>query len=196
MLRLDLPPGLTVQDLKGFVAAETNFPADTQTFYLNGLPLTATTQTLEEAGIKDEEMLAVHIKRRAVPAPARRSQPNASGSSPAQGAPDPEAVRQHVLGNPQAQEDLRRARPELFAALNDSNRWRLAFEMGRRQEQEADRERRQQIALLNEDPFNIEAQMKIEEIIRQDRVIENLQHAYEHNPEGTYLYHPPFPHLC
>jgi len=182
-----------VQDLKAFVEHETRFPADTQNFFLNGRPLTTATQTLEEAGINDGEMLAVLIRRRADPAPARRSQPNASGSAPAQGAPDPEAVRQHVLGNPQAQEDLRGARPELFAAINDSARWRQAFEMGRRQEQEADRERQQQIALLNEDPFNIEAQKKIEEIIRQDRVIENLQHAYEHNPEGTYIYPSPPP---
>ena len=54
----------------------------------------------------------------------------------------------------------------------------------KRQEQEAERERQNQIALLNDDPFNVEAQKKIEELIRQDRVIENLQHAYEHNPEG------------
>jgi DNA damage-inducible protein 1 len=192
LLTLDLPPGLTVQDLKGFVEAETNLAADTQNFYLNGRPLTHATQTLDEAGIKDGEMLAVLIRRRA------DSQPNASASASAatptaQRVPDPEAVRQHVLANPQAQDDLRRQKPELFALLNDSSRWRQAFEMGRRQEQEADRERRQQIALLNEDPFNIEAQKKIEEIIRQDRVIENLQHAYEHNPEGTYLYHPPYP---
>ena len=141
-------------------------------------------------------MLAVLIRRRADPAPARRSQPNASasGSAPAQGGPDPEAVRLQVLGNPQTQENLRKSRPDMYAAMNDPARWRQAFDMERRREAEADRERQQQIALLNEDPFNIEAQKKIEEIIRQDRVIENLQHAYEHNPEGTYIY-PRHPHM-
>jgi DNA damage-inducible protein 1 len=42
----------------------------------------------------------------------------------------------------------------------------------------------EQMRLLNEDPFNIDAQRKIEEMIRQQSVQDNLQHAYEHNPEG------------
>lgn len=138
------------------------------------------TQTLEHAGISDGEMLGVVIRRNPAPRPTGPQAP----ARPAQ--PDPEGVRQHFLMSPQAQNDLRQRDPELAAALSDPTRWREAFAMRQRQADEAERERQNQIALLNEDPFNVEAQRKIEELIRQDRVVENLQEAYERNPEGMY----------
>ncbi|KAK5092973.1 DNA damage-inducible protein 1, partial [Cryomyces antarcticus] len=59
LLTLDLPPGLTIADLKGFVQADTNVPTASQQFYLNGQPVVGDTKTIEEAGIKDGEMLAM-----------------------------------------------------------------------------------------------------------------------------------------
>lgn len=190
LLTLDLPPGLTVKDLKGFVEAETNFPAASQNFFLNGRPLSQEVQTLEEAGVKDGEMLAVLIRRRGNGAQGQAGGPVSArpGAGAAdnrrRGAPDPESVRLHILSDPASQEQLRQRRPELLAVVQDPARWREEYNRMQRQEDDAERERQSQIALLNQDPFNIEAQKKIEEIIRQDRVIENLQHAYEHNPEG------------
>lgn len=174
LLTLELPPGSTVKDLKGFIEADTTLPAAAQSIYLNGQPVANETQTLEDAGIRDGEMLAVMIRRN--PAPR-------SGGPRVPAQPDPEGVRQHILMNPDAQNDLRRRDPELGAAINDPARWRDTFAMRQRQADEAERERQNQIALLNEDPFNVEAQRKIEDLIRQDRVVENLQKAYDENPE-------------
>ncbi len=44
---------------------------------------------------------------------------------------------------------------------------------------EAERER----ALLEGDPFSIEAQRRIEEAIQQQAVLENMEHALEYSPE-------------
>lgn len=199
---MDLPSGLLLRDLKALFEAETNFPAPSQHFFLNGRPLTNDGQTLEGAGIGDGEMLAVLVRK-----PSGSSQGPSRGGAGASSSQagyggrgaggravgrgrvpvDPENVRLQVLGNPAAQTQLQRQKPELAAALNNPVRWREIFEMEQRREEEAERERQNQIALQNEDPFNVEAQKRIEEIIRQDRVIENLQHAYENNPEGKFF---------
>lgn len=184
LLTLDLPPGLTIKDLKGFIEAETSQPAASQGIYLNGQPVASETQTLEEAGIRDGEMLAVVI-RQARPTPNSQQASRNRNTGRPTGGPDPEALRQQLLSDPRQIAGLRAQDPELAAAVMDPNAWREAFTNRQRQQQEAERERRNQIALLNEDPFNIDAQRKIEELIRQDRVVENLEKAYNENPEGT-----------
>ncbi|OCK73217.1 hypothetical protein K432DRAFT_313390, partial [Lepidopterella palustris CBS 459.81] len=181
LLTLDLPPGLTVKDLKSFVQSETNFPVRSQQFYLNGRKLNNDVQTLEEAGINDGEMLAMLIRRPgAVP---QGQEGRGSGDVNQAELEELETVRLRLLGDPAAIANLNEQNPELASALNDPQRFKELFMAMRRQENERERERQNQIALLNEDPFNVEAQRKIEEMIRQDRVIENLQHAYENNPE-------------
>jgi DNA damage-inducible protein 1 len=184
LLTLELPPGSTVKDLKGFIEAETGLPSASQGIYLNGQPVTQETQTLEDVGIRDGEMLAVIVRQNRQQAQQPRSNPRPAPV----GQPDPEAVRQQVLRNPQAQAELRQRDPELLELMNDSGRWREAFAMRQQSAQNAERERQNQIALLNEDPFNVEAQRKIEELIRQERVVENLEKAYNENPEGEFTY--------
>lgn len=186
LLTLDLPSGLTVKDFKSLIESETGQPAASQGIFLNGQPVANETQTLEEAGIKDGEMLAVVIRQARRPAPQQTTGNTGTRQRPGRPTgPDAEGLRQQLLSDPRQLANIRAQDPELAAAVYDPNTWSQTFGMRQQQQQQAERERREQIDLLNRDPFNIEAQRKIEELIRQDRVVENLEKAYNENPEGT-----------
>ncbi|KAK0268187.1 DNA damage-inducible protein 1 [Friedmanniomyces endolithicus] len=193
LITLDLPPGLSVGDLKGFVNAETHLPQAAQQFYLNNTPIAGDDKTLEEAGVKDGDMLAMLMRQPEQPNnmnAQRRQQRRPAGRSPH----EIETSRLSILGNPAAMAQVREQRPALAEAINDTNWFKEVWEKMDREDAEREQERREQMALLNEDPFNVEAQRKIEEMIRQESVQENLQFAYEHNPEVfgrvTMLYIP------
>lgn len=179
---MELPLSLTIEELKSLIAADTNHPVASQQLFLNGIPLNTQSQTLEEAGMQDGEMLALLIRRRGNP-PQR--QPQRQPQQPARsGGPDPELVRQNLLRDQTAADEVKARRPKLYAAINDPDRWREEYALFLRDEDNKSREREREIQRLNGDPFDIEAQRKIEEIIRQDRVIDNLQEALDHTPEG------------
>ncbi|KAK3644658.1 DNA damage-inducible protein 1 [Elasticomyces elasticus] len=194
-ITLDLPPGLSVGDLKGFVNAETNLPQASQQFYLNNTPIAGDDKTLEEAGIKDGDMLAMLMRQpeeqNNMGTQRRRQQRPATAG---QGSDQIETTRLSILGNPQAMAQVREQRPALAEAINDSARFKEVWDNMMNEDQNREQERQEQMRLLNEDPFNVEAQRKIEEMIRQESVQENLQFAYEHNPEVfgrvTMLYIP------
>ncbi|KAF2091453.1 hypothetical protein K490DRAFT_52665 [Saccharata proteae CBS 121410] len=190
LLTLDLPPGLAVQDLKGFVQAETQFPAQFQQFYLNGQPLVGDTQTLEQAGIQDGEMLAMLIRRPQAPAAARGGRSSAVQQLRERMNNDQagriETTRQRILNEPNALYQLQNGQPELAAAIQDPARWREEWTKVERQQEEAQREHERQAQLLNENPFDVEAQAKIEELIRHSNVMDNIQSALETNPERFY----------
>lgn len=179
------------------VNAGTGLEIDKLQFYLNGQPLVGDTQTLDAAGVKDGELLAMLVREDSMPPrgtrqqqqqrPARgQQQPNQS-SARANGMSNEqiETVRLRILGNAAAVQQVSQQHPEMGTAIHDPTRFRELYIRMQQEENDRESERLQQMQLLNEDPFNVEAQAKIEEMIRQDRVMENLQYAYEHNPEGA-----------
>jgi DNA damage-inducible protein 1 len=71
-------------------------------------------------------------------------------------------------------------------------RFRQIWDEQMRLQQEAATERQRRLDMLAADPFDVDAQREIEEMIRQEQVAENLQNAMEHNPEGKSV-SAPFP---
>lgn len=182
---------LTVADLKAMVEADTQLPPQNQHFYLNGQALRDDSQTLEQAGVKDGEMLAMMVDRRSGQGRAEQSN-NRQGSRPPQATAEHiEATRRQIAANPQAIAQLIQRQPDLAAELHNPERFRQLWEAKQRELDQLQRQRNSEIAALNDDPYNAEAQKRIEEIIRRENIEENLQYAYENNPAGRW--NPLFP---
>ncbi|XP_056129847.1 protein DDI1 homolog 2 isoform X2 [Lampris incognitus] len=105
-----------------------------------------------------------------------------SGSSP-QGLDDPALLQEMLLSNPHELSLLKERNPPLAEALLSGDLERFTKVL---LEQQQDRARREQerIRLLTADPFDLEAQAKIEEDIRQHNVEENMTIAMEEAPES------------
>ncbi|KAF4126759.1 DNA damage-inducible protein 1 [Geosmithia morbida] len=198
LLTLEIFPDMPLSTLRESIQAESNIDPTSQHIYHNGRLITDDSKTMHDLEIGDGEMLAVHVRdmrgSTGVPAAAaagqrpssrpQQSQPQLPPRNAAnQGQPDPELIRLQVLGNPAMQQQVQRQNPELGAALNDPARFAQILRDSNDREQRERLERQREIERLNDDPFNVENQRRIEEMIRQERVMENLQNAMEYNPE-------------
>lgn len=175
----DVGPDMSIDDLKGYLESETGVKSPDQRIYFNNQELADGSKTLQQCQIVEDSMIGMQVKSKG------RGPQNVGSNRPAQNrAPDPEMYRLRVLGNPAELAQLRARMPELADAVQDPVRFRQTFEeLLRRQTQlETERQRRQD--LLAADPYNVDAQREIEEMIREEAVMENLQNAVEHNPEG------------
>jgi DNA damage-inducible protein 1 len=213
LLTLEIFPDMTLSTLRESIQAEANVPPTSQHIYHNGRLISDGAKTMEQLEISDGEMLAVHVRdmrsnaaggtgqqpqpqlqqqqQQQQPQPQQRTPAAAAAPAPGsrgpQGDPnDPELARLQILGNPALRERLQSQHPELAAAVDDPARFAQILHASQDREQRERLERQREIERLNDDPFDIEAQRKIEEMIRQERVMENLQNAMEHNPEGIF----------
>ncbi|KAG4439479.1 DNA damage-inducible protein 1 [Cadophora sp. M221] len=187
LLSLEIPPDTTVGTLKESVQAESQIPKTSQHLYHNGQLLNDDSKTMEQLAIGDGEMLALHVRDMVGNAgrPAGQRQPQPARQQQRGGRPqaDAETMRLQFLGNPAMRQEVERQRPELGAALDDPIRFAQVWQRLQDAEREAQEQQSREIADLNADPFDVDAQARIEEMIRAERVQENLQNAIEHNPE-------------
>lgn len=96
-----------------------------------------------------------------------------------------EYARAQLLSNPELMQQLEQTEPEIAdAARNDPVKFKELYNARGKRYQQMQEERRQMEELVMADPFDIEAQRKIEEAIRQQQVLENMEHAMEFSPES------------
>ncbi|KAK5998478.1 DNA damage-inducible protein 1 [Cladobotryum mycophilum] len=185
LLTLEIFPEMPVSTLRESVQLEAGIPPLSQHIYHNGRLITDDTKTMEQLQISDGDMLAVHVRdmRGSTGVPEQAARPPPPRPRPTGPDNDTEVIRLQVLGNPAMRAQLASQHPELASAVEDPARFARIFQDSRDREHRERLERQREIERLNEDPFNIENQRRIEEMIRQERVMENLQNAMEHNPE-------------
>ncbi|XP_060115561.1 protein DDI1 homolog 2 [Heteronotia binoei] len=116
------------------------------------------------------------------PAPPPRASPPEGPPIP-QGLDNPALLRDMLLANPHELSLLKERNPPLAEALLSGDLEKFSQVLV---EQQQDRARREQerIRLFSADPFDLEAQAKIEEDIRQQNIEENMTIAMEEAPES------------
>ncbi|GMK58201.1 hypothetical protein CspeluHIS016_0502330 [Cutaneotrichosporon spelunceum] len=176
----EVDPSMEIRDVMALVEAETGTPVDNQTLSTDsGVALTSPEKSLSSYGLNgDSATLFLTFSDHR---PFTSSAPGSSSTSD----DDFERMRLQALGDPRLMNQLRQANPEFAAAIQSGGaRFR---DMVRHQAEDVRRtkqEKERQTELLNADPYDIEAQKKIEEAIRMERVLENMSHAMEFSPES------------
>ncbi|EGG04533.1 uncharacterized protein MELLADRAFT_72358, partial [Melampsora larici-populina 98AG31] len=178
---IDLDPSITLEDLGALLEIELRIPTTEQQIFYNGKRLNQpTSSTLASCGITSDDML--ELRRLTASSSQPSSTPAVAGGNIAN---DLDRMRLQILGDPALMAQLRASNPEMANAAETSpERFAQLMSNFQQQHQHAAVQRRQDEELLNSDPYDIEAQRRIEEHIRQERVWENMQHAIEFSPES------------
>lgn len=174
---------MTLNDLKAIIEADINVPPTSQHFLQDGRPVTDNSISLTQMNVQEGDVVALAIQSARQRRRPAQGTPTGEPAQRQQTGNDPEQARLRILTDGAIMDECRRQDPELAAASSDQQKFHELWASRQRQYEKVQLEKEEQYALLEADPFNADAQQKIEEIIRQERVAENLQKAMEENPE-------------
>lgn len=184
---IDVDASIELENLKALLEVDSNIPADQQQLLHGGKPLNDSKATLASCGVNNDDLLILRDRRHASSAASNSASSSSGASRAAAAAPASEEqaaerLRQQILADPTALSMLRTNNPQLADAATSSPTRFLELIRAQRDAMT----RTGAASGLDDivDEFDIDAQRRIEENIRQQRVMENLEHAMEYSPES------------
>ncbi|KAJ7591495.1 hypothetical protein C8J56DRAFT_887820 [Mycena floridula] len=149
---VEIDPNMELENVMALLEAESGIPAAEQSIHHENRELGNPKATMRELGVAGSNAMLL-LRRKVV---------NPTGGRPLEH--DAEMMRLQLLGDPQLMRQIRETQPELAEAAQ-SNPARFAELLRQTQERQYQAELAQQreIQHLNADPFDVEAQRKIEE---------------------------------
>ncbi len=192
ILFLEVAEDTTVASLKNNIEFQAGYPIAKQVLFYNNAPLADDTKTMQQCQIAPDSMLGLRIKSTQT-ASAGSSISTRPQTGQTQGSretrqdvDDPERLRLQTLANPGSLAQLSYQSPELANAVRDPAQWREVYLRFQRDIRDREAEKQREIAALEADPFNVEAQRRMEELIRLENVEKNFQDTQEYHPEGKF----------
>ena len=188
--QIEVASGETVENVKAILEVELGVPVNQQLVLHNGKVL-QNAQTLEAAGVGADDMLTVRRGQVSLPTDASVEQiPTNLRIGDVPGDADPALLIRIFQANPHLIEELRHGNAPLAEALASLNVAKVRGVRMQQQMAEALAKTQEKLALdalyarIAKDPFDMEAQRKIEEMMRAQNVKDNYELATEEMPES------------
>jgi len=163
---VEVTPEEKIAELKVKVSQIVNSPVDEIILIYNGNPIQDDNKTLKDLSVSDDDI--VQLIRR--PKNPQAIQPQINQY---------EELRLQLKAN---KYKLSRF-PTLERVIDDPQAFEEEFKKIEKEMQERKRKELEEIKFINDNPFDIEAQRKIENAIKKENVNRNYEYALEHHPE-------------